>query len=283
MKTKILILGASGRLGSHIFEYYLNKNINFEVIAFNRNNKNNIDITDKSTINNFLNNIKPEIIVNAIALADVQSCEENPLLALKLNSELLSNIVDWMEDNKNTYMIHISTDHVYDNKHLSTENDINIKNMYAYSKYIGDQFAIKSNTTILRTNFFGIFNNKDSLCNWVINSIKNNKKIYCYDDIFFSPVHINTLVDFVNFFVENKILGIYNIGSLEGFSKHNFILEMIKTLGLKTSLLIKCSYSSENNQINRPKNMMMNLNKISKIYNKDLPILKYEINKLKSL
>ena len=27
---------------------------------------------------------------------------------------------------------------------------------------------------------------------------------------------------------------------------------MIKTLGLKTSLLIKCSYSSENNQINRP-------------------------------
>ena len=56
---------------------------------------------------------------------------------------------------------------------------------------------------------------------------------------------------------------------------------MLRILGLKNDLLIKSSYSSYDNIIKRPRNMMMDLKKISNIYHKDLPILKDEINKLK--
>lgn len=280
MKIKILVLGASGRLGSQILKHYSNKS-NFEVFKFDRKNKINNDITIKDILNIFLNDVKPEIIVNAIALTDVENCEENPLIALRLNAELLNNISQWMQDKKNTHLIHISTDHVYDNSELSSENDICIKNMYAYSKYIGDLFAMKANSTILRTNFFGLFKNKDSLCNWVVNSEKNNKKIYGYDNIFFSPLHVSSLIEFIDFFVKNRILGIYNIGSLYGLSKYDFIIKMLQILGLKTDLLIKSSYSSDDNITKRPRNMMMDLKKISNIYHKDLPILKDEINKLK--
>ena len=72
-----------------------------------------------------------------------------------------------------------STDHLYNNKGLSSEKDIEIVNYYALSKYYSEQFCNEISSTIIRTNFFGISKhpNKISFSDWVVKAYLKIKKL----------------------------------------------------------------------------------------------------------
>ena len=56
---------------------------------------------------------------------------------------------------KKIHLIHISTDQIYDDSRPSIEADINIQNVYSFSKYAADLCVSSVSSTVLRTNFFG--------------------------------------------------------------------------------------------------------------------------------
>ena len=86
----------------------------------------------------------------------------------------------------------------YDLYNLSI-NKINlpdkIKNFYTKSKINSEKIASNMNSIILRTNFFGkSFNlNRASFSDWIFNSFKNKKSIKLAEDIYFSPLSIETI------------------------------------------------------------------------------------------
>ena len=162
---KIYIAGASGQLGSYL-KYKLKNKKNIKIYTKRYNL-----LLKKSYFH--LKKINPDIIINCSGLTDVNLCEFNYNKALKLNQTIPSNLNEFCES-ENIFLIHISTDHVYDGKNQikSREDQIKIVNKYARSKLMGEAKINSKKFLILRTNFFGHYKIKKGLLNWIQNSFQ---------------------------------------------------------------------------------------------------------------
>jgi len=164
-------------------------------------------------------------------------------------------------------LVHISTDHVYDGPPCtpSAEEAVRITNAYAMSKYAGELAAKLVGSVILRTNFIcrSRVPHRKSLSDWVIGEIQLGKPINGFTDVFFSPVSINTLLQVLQFVVQTKPQGIFNVGSQTGMSKAEFISALIEEVGLPTSLIQPKKMSEVTGSgVYRPKNMTMDSSKL---------------------
>ncbi len=283
----IFIAGASGLLGAHLSAYLMEK----EYSVVRHGNKKPVDVfgdlSEKNEAFNLLNNIHPDIIVNTIALTDVELCEADPQKSYKINVKPIENIVDWIKTKRTECnLIHISTDQVY-NKNLSKEEDIYLGNYYTYSKYLADKIASSVNSTILRTNFFGprILDTRDCYLDWIVKQLNKGETIKT-SRVFFSPVSIMTLNRCIEKVVTNFISGTFNVGSHQGMSKAYFISKVGKILGFDTTHLVEEVEAVNQDQLIstfRPEDMRMDVSKFEKVFNLQLPTLTDEIEKLREI
>ena len=119
-------------------------------------------------------------------LTDVEKCEKNPQKSYLSNVKIVENICNSiLLIKKDCYFVHISTDHVYDGIGPHTEKDINLKNYYAFSKYASELVALKGNSIVLRTNFFGKSFKNRGLTDWLYYSLRNKSKIKVFNDVLF--------------------------------------------------------------------------------------------------
>ncbi len=275
--TRIFIVGLKGYLGRSLNEK-LKKNKKFVVV--NSEQKRKIDFSNLSISRKILNQSNPYLIINCAAKTNIDFCEKNKKIAYNSNAKIVRNLSIYCL-NKDIKLIHISTDHLYNNKKkFNIESSHSILNYYAYSKFKGECYAKKCNSLILRVNFFGYDKKKKSLINWILISNKKNKKINLFEDIYFSPLYIDTVIKFIIKLISSRKKGIYNIGSRDEISKSEFILLIAKKFKLKLNYnLIKYS-EFKNYETKRPRNMGMNINKFEKEFKFKLPFIKNEINKL---
>ena len=160
----ILLLGSRGRLGSCFKNFLLKKNINLSEI-----NKKSF-YSEQKKIENFLklkNRKKIDVIINCTALTNVDLCNKNFNLAFKVNSQILNNITQSIENLKiQPLLVHFSTDQIYNSNYFkkSSEKEINLSNFYSISKYLGELSVSRlKKHLIIRTNFFGKSYNKNKI------------------------------------------------------------------------------------------------------------------------
>jgi dTDP-4-dehydrorhamnose reductase len=258
----ILILGSNGLFGSY-FKNFLNKRkLKYKTIG-KKNCDINGNILDYKFLKKSINIIKPQYIINLAAMTNIEKCEENKLLAKKLNIILPKNISVII--NKKTFFIHFSTDHIYSKNFLQKENSkIKFLNYYAKSKYLGEKSINHRNKCILRTNFFGKSkSNRDSFTDWIFMSIKKKKKVFLYNDVFFSPLSMQSLSKYIMKIINKKIIGTYNLGSNNGMSKKDFCLCFAHFLKKKL-IYESINIDKVNLKVKKPKDMRMNNQKIEK-------------------
>ena len=281
---KILITGATGLLGSSLVPY-LKKN-GYEVITHANTSKANFmfDLSDKTKSFGFLQQIRPEIIINLVSLTSVELCENQINLAYSLNTKTVENLANWMKLAKTEcHLVHISTDHVYDGVGLNLEDKVTLTNNYAFSKYAGELAAAAVPSTILRTNFVGHsrVTHRESLTDWVYNSLANKVHIQVLDDVYFSPLSISNLVEMVKLTVQKKRFGVYNLGSSSCMSKADFNYAFAECLKLPTNMMSRIDTSQACFlKTYRPKNMCMDSTKFEIAFNVKLPKLTDQIQSI---
>ena len=277
-----MILGADGFLGSRLCQS-LREN---EIIKCGRGKKNDIilDITKKNNFSDILSKIKPNVIINLIAITDVDACEKNKKEANDVNNIMVKNFVRIIKKSKlmnKVFFLHISTDQVYSGNGPHKENYTKPENIYSKSKLKGEKHIKKINGCVIRTNFIGkSLIKKKSLSDWVYQSLKNNKKINAFKNVKFSPLNIETLCAYINLIIKKKISGVYNLGSKNGFSKAEFVLKFAKKLNLNTNLIKFIDYKKKMLLAKRPLDMRMNVKRFDNKFNVVIKDLNYEINLL---
>jgi dTDP-4-dehydrorhamnose reductase len=280
---KILVTGAFGLLGSTLVPYI--ETCGYEVIKLSSQPRGGItaDLTCRDNVNSVLNKISPDIIINLAALTNVDECERNPQKAYLLNGHIVENIAHWMQQTEHhCYLIQFSTDQIYDGTGPHTEEKITLRNYYGFSKYLGELAASNVFSTILRTNFFGASQcgYRTSLSDWIISSLQRKESINVFDDIYFSPLSLNTLVKLVDVVIQKRQPGVYNLGSVDGASKADFAFMLAEELGLSVETMQRSS--SDNMQFNayRPKDMRMDSSQFEQAFDVKLPNLITEIQLL---
>ena len=123
---KILITGAGGFIGNHLF-CFLKKKKNLEVYGtINKSNKKNkkvlkpknlkrnifkADLSNSKEVKKIFHKIKPSVIFHFAAIADHAYAEKNKILCKRNNSIITRNIINYT--NKENKIIFLSTDKIY--------------------------------------------------------------------------------------------------------------------------------------------------------------------------
>jgi len=137
---KILLLGSNGQLG---YEATRTLFCFGELVAVDYPD---IDFTRPNDIVKLINEVKPDLIYNAVAYTDVDKAELEPEKAMLVNCHTPGEIAIYCKK-FNIPLIHFSTDYVFDGEkgELYTEEDIpNPINVYGKSKLSGEQAILQS-------------------------------------------------------------------------------------------------------------------------------------------
>ena len=228
---KFLIFGGNGFLGSFLYEY-LKKKYSVHRISRKKRVGTFVGELNQKNILKILLKIKPDIIINTIALTDVDECELNKKKALDSNFKTLKNITiavnNKLKTFENPFLIHISTDQVYSGKGPHLEKCSKPTNYYGYTKLKAEKLLANINGCSLRTNFLGRSEKHKNFNNWIVKNVKNDNKIFGYKNILFSPVSMDTLAKNIVLISKKKIQGTYNLGSTGGISKGEYIKRFLK-------------------------------------------------------
>lgn len=283
--SRILITGVNGLLGSHLNKYLDTKG--YEIFGVSKSSnlsQTNVDLCNKSDTFKILNSFKPEIIISLAALTDVDECERNPHKAYDSNCVIPKNLADWVEESgSKAHIIHLSTDQVYGTKALySKESDVYISNIYGLTKIAGEHVLNNTPSTIIRTNFLGksIVNGRESLSDWAIRMTIEGIKINLFQDVFFSPLSIKSLVKYIEMIINKPIAGTFNLGSQGVLSKAELIIFILQEIGLSTKNTSLINLSEVDFIAKRPLNMGLDSSLFEKRYNVKLPSIEDEVKKI---
>ncbi len=138
----ILILGGQGNLGTQLTKVF---SVDFEVVSWDRGD---VDVLDFPLLIEKITELKPSLIINAIAYNAVDKCEDKKEyeLVLKLNAELPGVLADLARKLK-AVLIHYSSDYVFngteDKKEFVESDTPNPINKYGESKFNGEREVLK--------------------------------------------------------------------------------------------------------------------------------------------
>ncbi len=280
---KILILGASGFLGSILHKIL---RADHQVVgtttsnALSSPNFLTFNYTNQYSLQELLASVKPDCVINCIALADVDLAEVDEVLALKLNFELprdLSSVCELEE----IRLIHISTDHFESSESGLHESDVPIPvNIYGKTKLLGDNALLKNSKSavVIRTNFFGrSASGKKGLVDFVDKALNSSESIFGYDNITFNPVGAHFLGSCIHKLIHTNYAGIMNVASPDLITKFEFLRLVANTLKLDATRISPRSYSSSQGFANRPHCMVLNTSQFEKFLGVEIPTIEAQL------
>lgn len=150
---KLLITGAYGQLGNEIKAL----SENYKECDFIFTDADTLDITDSNAVFGFLNENKPDFVINCAAYTAVDKAETEMEAANRINA-VAPGIIANAAKQIGAKMIHVSTDYVFGGKvfrPLTETDEVNPRGVYAKSKLAGEQNCIKENpdSVIIRTSW----------------------------------------------------------------------------------------------------------------------------------
>ncbi|MCL4372530.1 SDR family oxidoreductase [Candidatus Parvarchaeota archaeon] len=277
---KILVLGGSGFVG-----YYLAKHFNAtSVSAHQKEGYVKLDITNKEEVSEVLNKIKPELIINSAAIADVDLCEKEKETAMLVNGYA----VGWLSSLSKEIgakFVQISTDYVFDGLtgNYTEEDNPNPINEYGKSKLIGEENSLKNDAIVLRIEMpygINIAKNKNVFFESVINNLKEGKTVNAAVDQIISPTFVEDIPKAVEVLVEKGANGIFHLASKEHFSRFEFVNIIADVFNFDKTFIKPVKLADFKMLAKRPKNTFLNTEKISKLY--EIKALRANLEKIKT-
>ena len=251
MKRNMIILGASGFIGSNIVKHYLSCCPD-NVKGFSSQE---CDMLSLKSIENNLSFIKEDDVI--IMASAITRLKENSFESMVKNIRMAENISSFIENNKVAYMVFLSTVDIYglikqgtmiNEKLLPDPNDY-----YAMSKlsseYILKKMCHKRHIPLLILRLSGVYGPGDagkSTINKLVESAVINKKVVIYGDGGDKRdfVYIEDLCNILRIAVDHKINGTFNVAT----GKSSSIKEIVDVIKQSTGSEFLVEFKEDTNQ-----------------------------------
>jgi glucose-1-phosphate thymidylyltransferase short form/dTDP-4-dehydrorhamnose reductase len=231
--SKVLIIGARGMLGQELAKTFRNYDLHLW-------DKDELDITDEVMVKEKLQELKPDLVINAAAYNAVDACEENFEIAQKVNHAGPVNLSRATQLVGATF-VHYTTDYVFDGSKKDGYIEHNIPapvSKYGESKYLGEE-ALEHNpdTFIIRTSrLFGHPASSDgakkSFVEVMLTLANQKDELELVDEEYGSPTFVVDLAEQTRGMVEGGFHpGIYHITNEQACTWYEFAQEIFRQSG----------------------------------------------------
>jgi len=248
---KLLITGASGLYGSKLAKLALDRGI--EVYSSDiqglsiYGNFVKLDIVGKAQVDEAFQNIKPDVVVHAATLTDVDKCEMDKELAWRVNVEGTKNIVE-ASKSAGAFLVYISTDYVFSGeKGCYVESDspepinyygitkleaetVVMQNMAESDFFIGRPSVIYGSTPAAGKVNFAL---------WLIEALRKGDRVKIITDQWNTPTLNTNLAEMTLEVIERRLNGVYHTCGATRVSRFEFATKIADTFGLDKSLIDK--------------------------------------------
>ena len=268
---KVLVIGSDGQLG---LEFKKISN-NYNSLSWIFSSVKTLDLSRLDTIDSFLNQINPSVIINCAAYTNVDKAEAEYELAEIVNYKAVDFISSWTSDN-NKKLFQISTDYVFDGSSkipLNENSFTNPVNQYGYSKLKGEKICLKNdpNSIVIRTSWlYSSFGN--NFVKTMIDLMKKNNSVKVVNDQISSPTYACDLAKviieiMINYKTQSGLFHYSNEGEISWFE----FAESIKELYNLECEIIGVSSKEYGALAKRPQYSPLNKSKIKTTFNLKIP------------
>jgi len=242
VKLKVFVTGASGMLGTTLYDVFTN--VGYEIISTDLSPLDpwtvRLDVRNKRVVRSMIKKAKPDFVFNLAALTDVEFCELHPQEAYDTNAEGALNVA-YVCKEFGVPLVHISTAGVFDGgKGLpySEEDTPNPINYYGKAKCEAEKEIPKilDNYFIFRAGWMMGSGERDKkFVKKVIDQIKGGAKtIYALTDMYGCPTYTRDFSHGILYMLSTNDYGLYNMGG-EGYcSRYDVAKKIVEVLKLDT-------------------------------------------------
>jgi len=270
-KKKILITGASGFLGYHLLRMAHARGL--EVyglyhsghISFDQSTNLEVDLRNYIDMGNIIDDIEPDVVIHAAALADGNLCQDNKDLSYELNVEVTRNLAGICSDFQIPFVF-TSTDLVFDGRKGGyTEEDVPDPLMvYGEHKLLAEHEVerVYPSGLIVRCplmfgqpeasarNYFSLF----------LQSLREGKASKLFRDEYRSICGARSVAEGILLVCE-EVSGLLHIAGNARVSRYEFGEAIAEVFGLDQSLLQSCSQQDVQMAAPRPADVSLNIDK----------------------
>ncbi|WP_066801880.1 dTDP-4-dehydrorhamnose reductase [Moraxella oblonga] len=279
----IVLLAPTGQVG-----FELNRALSplGKVIAIGRGQ---VDFTNLSELMAMIENVNPDIIVNASAYTAVDKAESEPEQAFLLNAELPKQLAK-LANTLGALLVHYSSDYVYkgDGENFWQENNpVAPLSVYGQSKLAGDNAIMENcqNYLIFRTSWVYAARGHNFM-KTMIKLAQSKENLNVVNDQIGSPTPARLIADVSAIAIvkmltsddKAKLSGVYHLAPQGTTSWYGYAGEIFKLarqanmeLALKDENFHGIPTESYPTPAKRPKNSRLNVKKIEQTFDLTLP------------
>jgi dTDP-4-dehydrorhamnose reductase len=264
---RMLIIGADGMLGSDMLRFLPPQ---YQTLGADIKE---VDITSYKSLYDFIAEKKPSVVVNCAAYTDVDGCERNPELAMKVNSEGAGNLAKVCKS-LGSLLIHVSTDFVFDGTKNEpyTERDIpNPISKYAESKLAGEReiAQVFENYLILRTTWLFGFNDR-SFVRFILKMYEQDGPVPVYSAQRACPTYTLDFIEGMIALLDKGAHGIYNLVNGSHCNRLEFVNEIFDIMQYDKSRIVLMSSAPASWIAKRPGTTILSTAKYTKLTGKNI-------------
>jgi dTDP-4-dehydrorhamnose reductase len=225
---RILLAGGKGLLGTNIAPL-LDKTFDLTICDLDT-----WDITDRQSGENYINKIRPDVVINLAAITDVDGCEDTKReLADRING-YGAGVVAGLCKERDIRFVQLSTDYVFDGAKTLPykENDsTNPLSVYGKTKLAGEREALEKNPSSLIIRAQGLYGKGgENFITKVVKMAKQGGAIHVVSDQRSSPTYTKDLAEPLIALIEKGKTGIYHLANSGSCTWFDFAREIFALL-----------------------------------------------------
>ena len=230
---RVAVIGSSGLLGGHLVRILNDEK--YDVISLQHAD---IECGDPESVQVVLGSIEPEVVINCAAFTDVDTCQDQPAEAFRVNA-LGALYVAQACARGGSLCVYVSTDFVFDGEKGEpyTEDDCpNPINVYGASKHAGETLIRQACPQWLIVRMASLFGKTGNFVEAILRKARMGTSLRVVDDVYMSPTYAYDASRALEQLIRQRTTGIFHLANAGRCSWYEFAKKTFEIVGLSPTL-----------------------------------------------